>query len=64
MADIGFSEIIVIFMIALVYLIPIVVAVAAAVWVNKALKNIRADQEAIKSRLGAIESALQSNPSR
>ena len=56
----GFSELIIFLFMALIYIIPI----GAAIWVIKTLIDIRAGQEAIKSRLEAIERAIQNNPPR
>jgi hypothetical protein len=64
MANLGFLELIIICVIALIYVIPVAVVIAMAIWATKTLKNIRADQETIKSRLEAIERAIQNNPSR
>ena len=54
----GFTEAIIFLVVALKYAIPI----AVAIWIIKILVNIRAGQEAIKTRLQGIERAILSNP--
>jgi hypothetical protein len=59
MGHIGFSEILIFCFIAVIkWGIPI----AVAIWAIKALINIRLGQEVIKSRLEAIERAIQPKP--
>jgi|WetSurMetagenome_2_1015567.scaffolds.fasta_scaffold68048_3 hypothetical protein len=61
MGHLEFKEATIILVIGLlIYAIPI----TATIWAIKTLINIRSGQEAIKSRLEAIERAIQSNPPR
>lgn len=54
-ASIGAPELVVILVIGLIYVVPI----AAAVWVIVTLHRIRAGQQAMDTRLEAIERSLQ-----
>jgi hypothetical protein len=54
-ASIGAPELIVILVIGLIYVVPI----AAAVWVIVTLHRLRAGQQAMDTRLEAIERSLQ-----
>ena len=56
MHGMGFSEFLVVLITAI---IKVGIPLAAALWIIQALRRIRADNEAIKSKLEAIEQQLQ-----
>ena len=56
MSGMGLSEFLVVLIVAI---IMVGIPIAVALWIVRALRRIRADNEAIKSKLEAIEQQLQ-----
>ena len=61
MSGMGLSEFLVVLVVAI---IKVGIPIAAAIWIIQALRRIRADNEAIKSKLDAIEQQLQRGSQR
>jgi hypothetical protein len=57
MASMGFAELAIVLLMAVIYVIPIV----AVVWIIFTLRSIRSDFELIQSKLESIERLLQRN---
>lgn len=60
MATIGIAELVILLVIAIVYAVPI----AIAVWAVLSIKRMRSDHEVFRNRLDTIERLLQNQPSR